>query len=351
MNDLAELLVADAELFEQPRNGEERAEESVALHAQLQIGAVGRFARNLEAGQREDADFMLDDLLARPQRQPLPRPFALLFGFPHQAAAFGHAVERVGMSEGFGIAAEHDIDVAQIAIHAHPRRRRNQEILSRRAFFLGAVFRISADVDDLFGIAEFVRHAIAFVNKVVEIADDRAEVFARSDRAPAANGMEAHGDGAFGQQRRRVIRLHLVRMIYAQNHKRRAVLRPLAVLARARARGELIRANDVLRPKIARPQAIDAGEKSRRALDGEARQPGLVLQSLIQSRANIAAHGIVARHRFVGSFQNDDVLLSGQRLHNRRFRERTDHIKVQRADLCASPFAQVINSGFDVFSG
>ena len=91
----------DAEFLEQRRHGEERAEERVALHAQLQVGAIGRLARDLEAGQREDADLLLDDLLARPQRQPLPRLLAFFLRLPDEAAALGHAVERVGMRERF----------------------------------------------------------------------------------------------------------------------------------------------------------------------------------------------------------------------------------------------------------
>ena len=105
------------EFLEQRRHGEERAEERVALHAQLQVAAVGRLPRDLEPRQREDADLLLDDLLARPQRQPLPRLLALLLGLPDEAAALGHAVERVGVGERLRVAAEDDVDVAQVAVH------------------------------------------------------------------------------------------------------------------------------------------------------------------------------------------------------------------------------------------
>ena len=46
--------------------------ECVALHAQLEVGAVGRESGDFEAGQREDANLLRDDLLARPDRQTLP---------------------------------------------------------------------------------------------------------------------------------------------------------------------------------------------------------------------------------------------------------------------------------------
>ena len=41
VHDLVELLLGDAEFLEQRRHGEERAEERVALHAQLQVAAIG----------------------------------------------------------------------------------------------------------------------------------------------------------------------------------------------------------------------------------------------------------------------------------------------------------------------
>src|SRR5262245_10322170 len=100
--------------------------------------------------------------------------------------------------------------------------------------------------------------------------------------------METHGDRVIWQQRGRGIRLYFVRMIHAEHHERRAILRALAVLARALPRSELIRANRVLRPEIARTQAVDAGEESWHALDGKARQLGLMLQSLIQGCPYIA---------------------------------------------------------------
>src|SRR5215475_11244334 len=137
------------------------------------------------------------------------------------------------MGEGFGVTAEHHVDVPQIAIHAHPLRRSNHEVRGRRAFFLRPIFWVGADVDYLFGIAEIIHDPVALVEEVVEIPDDRAEVLARRDRAPAADGMKAHSDGAFGQQRRRLIGYHLVRMTHAENHERRSVLRALAVLTRA----------------------------------------------------------------------------------------------------------------------
>ena len=46
--------------------------------------------------------------------------------------------------------------------------------------------------------------------------------------------------------------------------------------------------------------------------------------------------GIVTGHGFVGALEDDDVLLAGQCLDNRRFRERANDVEVDGADLRAS---------------
>ena len=335
VHDLAELLLIDPELVQQRRDGEERAEKRVALHAELQVRAIGGVARNLKPRQREHADVLVDDLLARPHRQPFPRLLAFLFRLPHQTPALGHAVERVGVREGLGIAAQHDGDVTQIAVHADPFGRRDHEIRGGRALLLRAVLRVRADVDDFFRIPELVDELVALVEEVVEVADDRAEVLAGRDRAPSADGVEAHRDRAFGQQRRRIGGFHFVRMIDAEHHERHAVARALPVFACACAGDELVGANRVLGPEVARPQPVHAREQSRHPIGRQLRQARVLLQRLVERRADVAAHRVVARHRFVGPLEDDDVGLAGQRLDDRRFRERTDDVEMDRADLRA----------------
>ena len=87
VDDFAILLLRDAELIEQAADGKERAEEGVALHAQLQIAAVGGLLGDGEAGQREDANVVVDDLLARPLRQALPGLLAFFVRLPDERAA------------------------------------------------------------------------------------------------------------------------------------------------------------------------------------------------------------------------------------------------------------------------
>ena len=164
VDDVAILLLGDAELLEQGADGEECAEEGVALHAELEVAAVGGLFGDGEAGQREDANVFIDDLLAGPEGQLLPGLLAFLIGLPDQAAAFGHAVERVGVSEGFGVAAENDGDVAQVAVDADAIFGGDHEVAGGRALFLRAVFGIGADVDDFLGIAELVLEAVALVD-------------------------------------------------------------------------------------------------------------------------------------------------------------------------------------------
>ncbi len=122
----------------------------------MQIAAVGGLFGDGEAGQREDANVLLDDLLARPEGQTLPGLLAFFIGLPDQAAALGHAVERVGVGEGLGIAAENDGHVAQIAVDADAVFGGDHEVAGGRALLLGAVLGVGADVDDFLGIAEVV---------------------------------------------------------------------------------------------------------------------------------------------------------------------------------------------------
>ena len=52
--------------------------------------------------------------------------------------------------------------------------------------------------------------------------------------------------------------LHFVRMVDAEHHERHAVGRALAVLARPLTERELVRANHVLGPEVARTETVDA---------------------------------------------------------------------------------------------
>ena len=345
---LVELFLIDPEFLEERRHPEEGAEERVALHAELQVCTIRGLARDLEAGQREDADLLVDDLLARPHRQPFPRLLAFLLGFPHQAAALGHPVERIGVRERLGIAAQHHRHVTQIAVDADPLWRGDHEICGRRAFLFRPVFRVRADVDDFLRVAEFVDELVALVEEIVEVADDRAEVLAGRDRAPAADRVEAHRDRVLGQERRCVARLHLVRVIDAEDHEGDAVRRTLAVLARALTGDELVRADRVLGTKVARSQAVDAGEQARHPIRRQRRDARLALHRLVQRGADVAAHRVVAGHRLVGALEDDDVLLARERLHDRRLRERTDDVEMDRSDRRARSRPQIVDAGFDV---
>ena len=100
-------------------------------------------------------------------------------------------------------------------------------------------------------------------------------------------------------------------MVDAEDHERHAVRRALAVLARARADGELVGADRVLGPEVAGAQAVDAGEEPRHLVGRDAPEvPSSPLQRLVQRGADIAPHRVVARHRLVGALEDDDVLLS-----------------------------------------
>ena len=191
------LLTRDAEFIEQAGDGEECAEEGVALHAELEVGAIGGLAGDVKAGERVDADVFFDDLLARPDGEILPGALAFLVGLPNERAAGLHAVERVGVGEGLGVATEDGGHMAEVAVDPDALLGGDHEVAGGRALFLRTVLGVGGDVDDFLGIAVLVHDLVAFVEEVVEVADDSAEIFAGSDGAPAANGVEADGDCAF----------------------------------------------------------------------------------------------------------------------------------------------------------
>src|SRR3974377_1381266 len=190
----------DTEFREQRRNREERAKEGVALHAKLQIGAVGGLAGDLKAGQREHADFFVDDLLARPDGKLLPGYFAFLLRFPDEASAFTDTVERIGVRKSLGIAAQYDTDVGQIAIHSDSFWRRHHKVGSWGALLLRTVFWVGANVDDFLGVAQFVNNFVPLVEQIVEVTEDSSQVLAGSNRTPSANRMEAHRQSPLRQK-------------------------------------------------------------------------------------------------------------------------------------------------------
>ena len=293
VHDLVELFLRNAELRKQRRHREERPQEGVALHPQLEVTAIGRLPRNLESRQRVDMDLLRDDLLACPERQPLPGLLAFLFGFPDETAALLHPVERIAVGERFRIAAQHDVGVPQVAVHANALRGRHHEVGRRRTFFFRSVFRIRADVNDLLRVAEFVDDLVAVVQQIVQIADDRAEVFAGGDRAPSAHRVEADGDISFRKERRRVVGLHFIRVVDAERDETHAIVHALAVFSLALTDGELVRANRVLGPEVSRSQSVDAGEQPRHLLHRDRRNARLAHQRLVQCRADCrprAAH-------------------------------------------------------------
>jgi hypothetical protein len=95
-------------------------------------------------------------------------------------------------------------------------------------------------------------------------------------------------------------------------------------------------------PKIAGTSAsVRAGKPSvRPCLDG-----------LRERGADVAAQRVVAGERFVGALEDDDVLLALERGDDGGLREGANDVDVDGADADAAGLAQVVDGGFDVFSG
>jgi hypothetical protein len=196
--------------------------------------------------------------------------FALLIGLPNQRAALGHAVERVGVGEGLGVAAENHGHVAQIAVDADAILGGDHEVRGRRALLLRAVLGIGADVDDFLGIAEASRSPSR--SKIRSLRSPRiAPRFLPVVMAPqppmewkrTATAPSGSSDGSLVADDR-------VGMVDAEDEEVHAVGGALAVLAGAVGGGELVGADDVLGAEVARAEAVaaavdlrDFGERDR----------------------------------------------------------------------------------------
>ncbi len=351
VNDFLELVLGDAELVEQAGAGEEGAEEGVALHAELKVAAVGGLAGDVEAGQGEDPDVLLDDLLASPDGEVLPGALAFLVGLPDEAAALLHAVKGVAVGEGFGIAAENRGDVAQVAVDANALFGGDHEVAGGGAFLLGTILRVGADVDDFLGIAQFVGQAVALEEQVVEITEDGAEVFAGGDGAPSADGVEADGDGFFGEQGGCLVADDGVGVVDAEDDEVFAVGKGLAVFAGAAGGGVLVSAEDVLRAEVARAEAVGTGDDLGNFFEGELGETGGSLDGLGDRGADVFAEGVVGREGFVGALEDDDVFLAANRFHDGCLGEGADDVDMDGADAGITGLPEVVDGGLDVFCG
>ena len=140
-----------------------------------------------------------------PRGDALPGGFGRVARFPNQTAALVEALQRVGVREGFRIAAQHHIDVIQLAVDADAFRRHHQIIIGRRAFFLGAIFRIGHDEELLHQPALVVVLGVLPRDQIAKFPHNRAEVFPCRNHAPAADGMKTHRNGLLRQQGGRVL--------------------------------------------------------------------------------------------------------------------------------------------------
>ena len=114
------------------------------------------------------------------------------------------------MGEGLRVAAQHHVDVVEVAVDADALGCHHEEVRGGGPLLLGAVARVGADVQLLAHLAEAIQLALAVGHVLPERADDGAQVLARGDHAPAADGVEPDRDGVVGEEGRPVVRAHLV---------------------------------------------------------------------------------------------------------------------------------------------
>ena len=226
-----ELLLGDAERLEKRGNAEEAPEEGIPLHAQLQLRLAGGLAGDVEAGQDENADFVVADPLPVLRRHPLPGHRRGFVRLPDEAAALLQAFQRIGVREGLGIAAEHHVDMIELAVHLDLRRGDREVVVGGCALLFRPVLRVGHDVQLFDEETIGVVRRILLRNEGAEIADDRAQILARRDHAPTADRVKPHRDGPLGQKRRGVLADDGVGMVDTEHKERLAVARAGTVFA------------------------------------------------------------------------------------------------------------------------
>ena len=73
-------------------------------------------------------------------------------------------------------------------------------------------------------------------------------------------------------------------------------------------------------------------------------------ERLAQRRPDFPAHGVVSRHGFVRTLENDDVALAGQRPDDGGLREGPEDVQVNRTNFGVAPLPQIVNGRLDIFS-
>src|ERR1051325_2992166 len=118
-------------------------------------------------------------------------------------------------------------------------------------------------------------------------------------------------------------------MIDSDNEVSLTVRGPFPILTPRLPDRILVRAQNVFRPEIARPDSIRAAEQPWHFFRRHARNHAAELvgfERFAERSPNVAGQGIITGHTFIGTLQDDHVLLAAERLDDRRFREWSDHV-------------------------
>src|SRR5208283_5872780 len=126
---------------------------------------------------------------------------------------------------------------------------------------------------------------------------------------------------------------------------------PPAVRPQRLADGELVGAQRVLRPEVARADAERTAEQARRLGGREPWEAPAELRRLVglaQRHPDVAGQRVVARHPLVRPLEDDDSLLAAERVYDGRLGERPDDVYVDGADLGVALVPQVVARRLDV---
>ena len=328
---------------------EERALESVALHAQLQVGIGRFFARDLERIQIEHADAVVHDVLLRGERESRPHRFRRgEVALDDEHAVLLQAGQRVGVQEHLRVGRQRHVDAAVFAVDADRFRRRRQIVGGGLALLFRTVFRVGLDVP-----AE-------------QFEQGHRQVLAGGHRAPAADRVHAHRDRALGHQVGifRTAQRHLpdarvggLQFLLAEFLFRRGRLvaheihRQVEELALGCAGQHVLHGGDqALRLQVARTEAVTAGIKRRHVLRaGIARILGIrivapVLDAFGDGGTHFAHQRQIFRQRLVGTLQHRHALFALEQLAQQVAGKGAEHSEIDHADLDLARLAQPVGN-------
>ena len=131
VHDVVIFFLGNIVVLQKTRHLEKAAEERVTLHAQMKVRAVGGALGDVKPRQNKHANVVLLHELPMLGRDALPRLLGRFVAFPDKTRTLVQSLERVAVRERLRVAAQHDVDVVQLAVHLNEVGRDGEKIIRR----------------------------------------------------------------------------------------------------------------------------------------------------------------------------------------------------------------------------